>query len=102
MHFYPFVNTLLSLNIIIIVGNLSHKRRFAVFGPILFILFIDISNFSVGRPSVSHKLFAGDLKLYSTIHFEYDRAAIQGAPGLTQCRFTNKPTLKHILTKIMN
>jgi hypothetical protein len=52
----------------------------SVLGPILFILFIDdISNICIGRPSVSHKLFADDLKLYSTIQSDYDRAAIQGA-----------------------
>ena len=76
----------------------------SVLGPILFILFIDdISYVCVGRPSVAHILFTNDLKLYLTIHSDYDRAASQGALGHTQCRFTNnEPTLKHILTKIMN
>lgn len=59
---------------------LSGVPQGSVLGPILFILFIDdISDICLGRPTVSHKLFADDLKLYTTIMSDSDRATIQDA-----------------------
>jgi len=51
----------------------------SVLGPILFIIFIDDINNIFSNSSVSHKLFADDAKLYSTINTECDAASLQNA-----------------------
>lgn len=57
---------------------LSGVPQGSVLGPILFILFInDIADICQG--TISHKLFADDLKLYSTIESDCDRASLQKA-----------------------
>jgi len=50
----------------------------SVLGPILFILYIDDIG-AICSGSVTHKLFADDLKLYTTIKSDIDRASLQAA-----------------------
>ena len=50
----------------------------SVLGPILFILYVDDIG-SICSANVSHKLFADDLKLYSTINSDLDRMSLQAA-----------------------
>jgi hypothetical protein len=50
----------------------------SVLGPILFILYIDDIGV-ICSGSVTHKLFADDLKLYTTIKSDIDRASLQTA-----------------------
>jgi len=49
-----------------------------VLGPVLFILFIDDIGV-ICSGSVAHKLFADDMKLYSTIDTNLDRRSLQSA-----------------------
>ena len=59
---------------------LSGVPQGSVLGSLLFILFInDISDICLGRPAVTHKLYADDLKLYSTIKSQCDAAELQSA-----------------------
>jgi len=54
------------------------KKSVTVLGPVLFILFIyDIGVICSG--SVTHKLLADDMKLYSTIDTNLDRCSLQSA-----------------------
>jgi ribonucleases P/MRP protein subunit RPP40 len=50
----------------------------SVLGPVLFILFIDDIGI-VCQGIITHKLFADDLKLYSTINTEHDVRSLQSA-----------------------
>ena len=57
---------------------LSGVPQGSVLGPILFILYVDDIG-SICSANVSHKLFADDLKLYSTINSDLDRMSLQAA-----------------------
>jgi hypothetical protein len=57
---------------------LSGVPQGSVLGPILFILFID-DIAAICSGVISHKLYADDLKLYSTINSDCDRNLLQSA-----------------------
>ena len=57
---------------------LSGVPQGSVLGPILFILFID-DIAAICSGVISHKLYADDLKLYSTINSDCDRNVLQSA-----------------------
>jgi len=57
---------------------LSDIQQGTVFGPVLFILYIDDIGILCSG-SVTHRLFADDMKLYSTINTNLDRCSLQSA-----------------------
>ena len=56
----------------------------SVLGPVLFILYIDDIFEVFSGSSVTHKLFADDLKMYSNVKTTCDTASLQAALGRLQ------------------